>query len=447
MPVILDLIEAIKEDDDKTILPVEHKMDVVRRLADRVIVLHNGASVADGAPAEVVASPIVQEKTGRKTMPFVLDTAEPASLGFRVDMLNRLGRVIDNHLKEGRYPGAQIALARHGKLALLKSFGAARIEPERVPATDDTLWLLYSNTKVITAAAVWLLVEEGALTFHDKIADHLPDFARHGKGDITVLQVLTHQGGFPAAGMSMPPSSWEDHAELRRLVCDFTLEWTPGSRVEYHRLAAHWVLAVLIEALAKGDYRDFIRQRVVKPMGLEGELFVGLPDSANARAADMHGPSEDGKKQLRFTQENSQAWRRAGVPGGGGFATARAMAAFYQMLVSGGSLNGARLVSPRMMQYVTRNFTADRVDHYMGMPMHRGLGPHSRGMTPAIRGLGTLASPTTFGHGGVGSSYCWGDPETGVSFAYLSNSRVADPWHSRRLDIVSSLVHAAIEDA
>ena len=61
VPVILDLIEAIKRDGDKTILLVEHKMDVVRRLADRVIVLHNGALVADGAPAEVVASPIVQE--------------------------------------------------------------------------------------------------------------------------------------------------------------------------------------------------------------------------------------------------------------------------------------------------------------------------------------------------------------------------------------------------
>ena len=135
------------------------------------------------------------------------------------------------------------------------------------------------------------------------------------------------------------------------------------------------------------------------------------------------------------------------LPGSGGFATARAMAAFYQALVQGGRLGARRLVSPRMIQYVARNYTGDRVDHYMGLPMHRGLGPHSRGLTPEIRGLGSLAHPATFGHGGVGSSYCWGDPDTGVSFAYISNSRVPDPWHSRRLDIVSSLVHAAIEDA
>jgi CubicO group peptidase (beta-lactamase class C family) len=80
----------------------------------------------------------------------------------------------------------------------------------------------------------------------------------------------------------------------------------------------------------------------------------------------------------------------------------------------------------------------------MGMPMHRGLGPHSRGTTESIRGLGSLASPRAFGHGGVGSSYCWADPDSGVSFAYLTNSRVADPWHSTRLDTISNLVHAAI---
>ena len=89
-----------------------------------------------------------------------------------------------------------------------------------------------------------------------------------------------------------------------------------------------------------------------------------------------------------------------------------------KMLVQGGTLNGVRLLSPRLVQYVTRNFTEERVDSYMGMAMHRGLGPHVRGTTPSIRGLGVLASPSTFGHGGVGTSYWWADPESGVSFAY-----------------------------
>src|SRR5690349_17878109 len=238
-------------------------------------------------------------------MPFVLDSAEPGALALNGDRLDRLAAIIEAQIKEGRYPGAQIAVARHGKLALFRSFGQARLEPQAAPARDDSLWLLYSNTKVVTAAAIWVLVEEGALTFSDRIAAHVPDFARNGKGDITLLQVLTHQGGFPSAAMDLPPAAWEDHQLLRRLVCDFTLEWTPGSRVEYHRLAAHWVAAVLIEALTKMDYRAFIRSRIIEPLGLGAELFVGMPDAEGKRASEMHAPSEDGRRQIRFQQENS----------------------------------------------------------------------------------------------------------------------------------------------
>jgi branched-chain amino acid transport system ATP-binding protein len=61
VPVILDLIKKLKAAGDRTILLVEHKMDVVRSLADRIIVLHNGKLVADGDPATVIASPVVQE--------------------------------------------------------------------------------------------------------------------------------------------------------------------------------------------------------------------------------------------------------------------------------------------------------------------------------------------------------------------------------------------------
>ncbi len=373
-------------------------------------------------------------------MSFPLSAATPSSLGLDPHALERLQELITRHLAEGRYPGAQIAVARDGKLALFRTFGDARIDPARAAAGDDSLWLLYSNTKVITACAVWILAEQGALRFTDRVAEHVPGFEANGKGDITIIQLLSHQGGFPNA--DVPKAAWEDHELLRRTVCGFTLEWTPGSRVHYHSRAAHWTAAVLIEALTKTDYRAFIREQVIEPLGLGDELFVGLPDGRHDRATDMHEPAASG--QVKRSEENDAEFRRAGTPGGGGYASARAMAAFYQMLAAGGTVAGRRLLSTRMVQYVTRNVTGDRVDGYMAMPMHRGLGPHLRGTTETIRGLGSIASPRTFGHGGVGSSYCWADPDSGVSFAYLTNSRVPDPWHSARLDVISNTAHAAI---
>ena len=373
---------------------------------------------------------------------FPLPPADLESLGFRRGQLDRLVALIERHIAEGRYPGCQVALARHGKLGLVRSFGNATTSPATRAAADDTLWLLYSNTKVVTAVALWVLAEQGLFSFSDRIADHVPEFARNAKGDITVLQVITHQAGYPNAVVG--PDAWADHKRLRDVVCDFTLEWSPGSKVHYHGQSAHWTLGVLIEALTGRDFRDVIRETVSERLGLGKELFVGLPEAEFGRAADMHEPLPAGGGSRPLADNNSVAWRKRGAPGAGGYATARAMAALYQMMLNGGELAGTRLVSPRLLQYAIRNHTGDRVDAFMGMPMHRGLGPHLRGTTENVRGLGAFASPRAFGHGGVGTSYCWADPDSGVSFAYITNNRSPDPWHSKRLDQVANLVHTAI---
>ncbi|MCW5736782.1 MAG: beta-lactamase family protein [Enhydrobacter sp.] len=373
---------------------------------------------------------------------FPLPQADLESLGFRKNQIDRLIELIERHIASGRYPGCQIALARHGKLALFRSFGDAVTEPAKRAAADDSLWLLYSNTKVVTAVALWVLAERGLFGFSDRIADHVPEFAKFAKGNITVLQTITHQAGFPNAVVGK--DAWADHKRLREVVCNFPLEFTPGSKVHYHGLTAHWTLGVLIEAVTGKDFRDVIRETVTEPLGLSRELYVGLPESEFGRAADMHEPKPTGDGFQPSTDANTADWRKAGAPGGAGYGTARAMAALYQMMLNGGELNGTRIVSPRMLQYAIRNHTGDRIDEFMGMPMHRGLGPHLRGTTENVRGLGGFASPSAFGHGGVGTSYCWGDPDSGVSFAYITNNRVPDPWHSKRLDMVANFVHSAI---
>ena len=366
---------------------------------------------------------------------YPLPSSDPASLGFAAKPLDHLDRLIKQHIEEGRYPGAQIALARHGQLALFRTYGDAKIEPTKVPATNDNLFLLFSQTKVLTSSAVWTLVEEGKLSFMDKIADHLPEFARRGKADITLQQVMTHQGGFPSNNVTK--ATWTDHARMRAEVCDFALDWTPGSKLQYHGQAAHLVQAMVIEAVTGQDYRDVIRDKVIAPLGLDNDIFVGVP-AADAVALRRHLRAGAARQLAEF--------RAAGLPSGGGFATARGMAAFYQMLLGKGRLGNVRLFSPRLIAYVSRNHTGERGDEQMnGIPMHRGLGPHVRGDSDRIRGLGTIGAPATFGHGGAGTSYSWADPESGVSFTYLTNYVAPDPWHSARLDRVANLVHAAID--
>ena len=119
------------------------------------------------------------------------------------------------------------------------------------------------------------------------------------------------------------------------------------------------------------------------------------------------------------------------------------MAALYQMMVNYGKLNGTRIFSRRLIEFVTRNHTGDMHDDGMDMPMHAAWACMCAATTETnTRTRRASASPRTFGHGGVGSSYCWADPDSGVSFAYITNSRmprsVAQPaagswWRTSRM--------------
>lgn len=369
-----------------------------------------------------------------------LESGSPESQGIDSAYLERLYGRITAHIEAGWYPGAALAMARRGTLVAAKSFGMARLTNGGVAADEQTLWLLYSQTKPVTSCVIWMLIEQGRLRFHDTVAEYLPEFARHGKEGVTIYQVLSHQVGCPDANVT--PEAWEDHVLLRQQVCDFRLMWEPGTRVYYHSAAAHWIQAVLIETLTGQDYRRYIREALLQPLGLSG-LYIGVPDALHDRVVGAYQRSAEGRHEA-LPERNTPAFWRAGVPGGGGYATAVDMVTFYQMLLNLGELNGTRILGPRTVQYVTCNHTAERLDERFGIPMHRGLGVHVRGTTPLIRGLGSTASPGTFGHGGAGTSYSWADPETGVSFTYLSNSQLPEPLHSQRLDEIMTLAHAAV---
>lgn len=124
------------------------------------------------------------------------------------------------------------------------------------------------------------------------------------------------------------------------------------------------------------------------------------PDRASRLALDS-GPPHDGE---------------------GGYTTAAALTAFYQMLLAGGTFKGARVRPARQR---LRREEPHRRPHgpSQGVPMHRGVGVYLRGETPIGWMTRTLAPATTFGHGGTGPSISWADPESGLSFTYIQNSR------------------------
>ncbi|MEZ5557340.1 MAG: serine hydrolase domain-containing protein [Pseudomonadales bacterium] len=343
--------------------------------------------------------------------------------GVRVERLLARAR---EEVDAGLLPAVQVAVARHGEVVLSETYGAA--EP-------SSLFCIFSATKAITSAAAWLLLQDGRLALEEKVADVIPEFASNGKDAVSVEQLFTHTAGFPAAPFR--PLDWNDPARRRERFAQWRLTWPPGSRYEYHPTATMWVIAELIERRSGEDFREFVRQRIVQPLGLES-FFVGLPEAENARAvpcahagdaltsADYQRLGLPEPPVTEVTEEailnfNRPEIRAVGVPGGGGFVSAPDLALFYQALLHGG-LAGTRLWQPETLAAARRIRTGDLRDPLYRKLANRGLGIIIAGDADrTYRGFGHGNSPETFGHNGAGGQLAWVDPASGLSLAYLTS--------------------------
>jgi CubicO group peptidase (beta-lactamase class C family) len=371
----------------------------------------------------------------------------PEDAGIDSEKLEAVFARAQRDVDGGLLPSAQVAVARHGKLAGMRTIGSAVQGGQEKPATDETLYCIFSCTKAIVASAVWLLFEEGLLKLDEKVADIIPEFGTNGKDVVTVEQVLLHTSGFPQAPFA--PENWGNREALLEAFGRWRLNWEPDSRFEYHPTSAHWVLSEIIYRRTGTGFKEYIRARVTGPMGLD-EVFVGLPEEYDSRAANVVHVGEPvpppggwgevtPEAILRF---NGPLGRRSGVPGGGGVASAAGLAMFYQTLVNGGEApNGTRVLKPETIEFATKVRTKERHKDLMGTSVNRGLSVVIAGDdgNAFMRGFGRTTSPRAFGHGGAGGQIGWGDPETGISLGFCTNG--FNDWMTigRRITAISSL--------
>jgi CubicO group peptidase (beta-lactamase class C family) len=345
-------------------------------------------------------------------------------------LVARAQRAID----AGDIPSCQLALARHGELAFMTTLGRAVVGGESVTPTNETLYATFSCTKGLMAAAAWMLMEDGLLDPGRRVAELVPEFGTNGKGVVTVEQLYLHTCGFPSAPFS--PLEWDDRARRLDRFARWRLEWEPGSRFVYHPTSSMWVAAEVIERLCGLDYRAFVRERIATPLGLP-QLRIGVPDAEHRRIADVvysgSAPTREELVAAGWPPElpkadvsedailglNAPEIRRIGLPGGGGIATAGDLALFYQALLQNG---GTQLLRPETIAQACVVRTAGLTDPLFGKPVNRAFGVVVAGETDrASRGFGPTGSPRMFGHNGAGGQIAWGDPETGLSFAFLTN--------------------------
>ena len=361
----------------------------------------------------------------------------PEEVGIDSKLLDALFERAEKEVREGLLPSAQVAIARKGKIAGMRTVGSVRKGGRSEPATNETLYCVFSSTKAITSAAAWLLIQEGSLDVSRRVSELVPEFRENGKQDVVIEQLFTHTAGFPHA--PFVPADFPDPARRRARFAAWRLNWQPGTKFEYHPSSSMYVIADIIERLSGKTYSDFVRERIALPLGLE-DLWVGLPRALHGRLADcvhvgealteadyaklgVPMPPVTEVTEEAITSFNRPEVRTAGIPGGGGTMTAAELALFYQGLLDGGkSLAGRELWKPDTLASARRVRSGDLRDLLFKKHANRALGVIVAGDSDrTYRGFGHTNSELAFGHGGAGGQIGWADPKTGISVGYCTD--------------------------
>ena len=350
--------------------------------------------------------------------------------------LTRVEALFRDQIDQGVHPGASLAVYRHGK-PVLDLFGGEADVAERKPVDSNTMFILYSSTKPLAAACIHILWEREKLAWDDPVAEYWPGFANNGKGEITVRHVLTHQGGFPETPPQLTWDKWRDWDFVVQAMEDITPYYAPGTVLAYHPRNYGWVLGELVRRIDGRPFPQFLREEVTEPLGMT-DTYVGLPQSLEERVSKVHA-MEDCTQPAQVSTYNRPEVHQAVHPAGGGIATARDLARYYAMMQGGGTLDGARVLSPDTVAEVTElqvegmDLTNER---YTRRALGLSLGDPRMGTSPTedIR---------TYGHGGAGTSVGWADPDSGLAMAYVTNGFRDDKTNYPRLAAISQAVREA----
>jgi CubicO group peptidase (beta-lactamase class C family) len=388
-----------------------------------------------------------------------MNLSHASTLGFDADRLGLLGRTIARDIEADRYDGAVLALSRRGKPAWTQAFGHAHRDSQRRMKADDA-FVTFSIAKQFTHTLVLERIERGELALTQRVAELIPEFANRGKDHVTLFHILTHTAGLTLKLPQMDPMQMGSLEAVVQAACLSAVESVPGERVYYSGIIGTAILAEVMRRAEGGKraFRDMLAQDLFAPLGMNDTALGARADLA-ARLCPV--VARDRVPGLSFAEEyemfGAMVGPEAEIPSLGCVTTAPDLSRFTEMLRNGGALDGARILSPAMVDLATRNHTGTRpndtwafasgVRGWQPVPANLGLGFYLRGEQVAPNFLGTLTSPRTFGGMGAGSTMFWVDPARELGCVFLTSGLVTcELRNTDRMQRISDMVVSALVD-
>ncbi len=353
--------------------------------------------------------------------------------GVSPERLARLNRFMQDVVAREQYLGAVTLVARNGTIIDWQAYGhqdAAR----RQPMQRDSIFRIYSMTKTVTAVAVLTLMEEGKLGLEDPVGKYLPDFAqpklfaggsaaapklRPAENRLTIRHLLTHTPGFAVYGKDDAPvnalfargrlSESADLKDYAARLARLPLAHEPGEQFHYDGVATQ-LLGRLVEVVAGMPFDQYLKQRIFDPLSMSDTGF-SVPAAHRHRIAAMTTSDKDGKVAAAAPGVVPAAGERMNpyLSGAGGlYSTAGDYARFAQMLLNGGTLDGASILGRKTVELMMQNHLS-HLTPPTGPSAAEGFGlGGSVLLDPARRGR--PGSVGQFGWSGAAATYYTIDP-------------------------------------
>ena len=363
-----------------------------------------------------------------------LERGSAASVGVSLEALDRASAILAQAVADGEIGAATLTVGRKNTLVHQAAFGKHTPDAGAEQTMPDSVFLLASITKPVTACALVMLMERGLISLNDPVVDYLPEYVGGEREQVRVSHLLSHTSGMP----DMLPENdelrlaHEPIEEFVRRALRTPLLFTPNTEVRYQSKGI-LLAAEIVQRLSGQALRDFEEKEIFAPLGMSrSSLGLGLHRIADTVWCGLDKPAI---ADPRDWGPNSEYWRNFGCPWGGMHSTGGDLAILLQTMLNGGEYGDRRVFSPAAVAAMTTNRNA-----YPLKPW--GLGWALSG-SPVWNWFGELVSPATFGHVGATGTVAWADPERDLFCIVLTNQMVAQGSLLRR---VSNVVGSAVMD-
>lgn len=391
----------------------------------------------------------------------MLPIARPAEIGLSEDGLKRLSAAFTREIESKTLPGMVALLARRGRVGFVESLGV-RDPKSGAKMSAESIFRIYSMTKMIVSVATMMLLEEGRLLLGDPLSKYLPGFAKPkvavesggnvelvpATREITIQDLLRHTSGliyefrgegavykrYIEAKIARRDQTNADHAAT---LATLPLRFHPGSRWEYGRSTD--VLGRVIEVIDGKPLGEVLSTRILRPLGMVDTGFH-VPASELGRVAEPFDKDPDTGEAVSLLDPREPPMFQSG--GGGLFSTAQDCARFGLMLQGGGAFGGVRLLGRKTVSFMT----ADHLGTIPGVDVMTGPG-FGFGLGFAVRladGLATSAGSTgQFYWGGIAGTVLWVDPREELVAILLTQAPGRREYYRA---LFRNLVYAALAD-